>query len=322
MIGTLAGTESVAAEETREIPLAPWGIRAAAFCADVLPGIAITAAFGLTAMAVPFHGVWWWLCVSVCVAAVLATAVNRLVLPGASGQTIGRAVFGIAVVGDDGRPLSPVRVVVREFAHLLDSAPALLGWLWPLWDSRNRTFADMLSHSDSRVTSTGWNRPGVRRFSTAVVALSAALCLGAAALSYVAVGRHDRAVAAARSEISGTGPRVVEQVLTYHPDSLQADFDHAQSLVTDNYRAELSAEQEAVRRAGKLSTEYWVTNSAVVSADEAAATLLLFLQGKTGIGEDRRFITAPVRAMFVKSGRDWRLDGLTAVTEPLKASAR
>ena len=322
MIGALAETQSVAADGAQEIPLAPWGIRAAAFCADVLPGIAITMAFGLTAMTVPFHGAWWWLCVSVCAAAVLATAVNRLVLPGSAGQTIGRAVFGIAVLGDDGRPLSPVRVVMRELAHVLDSAPALLGWLWPLWDSRNRTFADMLSHSDSRARSTVWTRAGIRRLSTAVVALSAVLCLGAAALSYGVVGRHDRAVAAARSEIAAAGPGLVEQILTYHPGSLQADFDHAQSLVTDNYRAELSAEQEAVRKAGKLSTEYWVANSAVVSADEAAATLLLFLQGKTGIGDDRRFITAPVRAMFVKSGRDWRLDGLTAVTEPLKASTR
>ncbi len=320
MTEILVDEATLLAGDVEAEPLSPWRSRAAAYLADVVPGVALTTTFGLVALTVPFRGVWWWVCVSISVAAILATALNRLVIPAATGQSIGRAVFGIAVVGDDGRPLSSVRLVAREFAHLLDTAPALAGWIWPLWDSRNRTFADMLVGSESHLRAPIWPQAGIRRLSTALVCLSAALCAGGAAVSYLAVGRHDDAAIAAKAEIQVRGPEVVEQVLTYHPESIQQDFDRAQSLATDNYRAELSAEQAAVRKAGRLRAEYWVTNSAVVSADSAAATMLLFLQGETGIDKDRRLIAAPVRATFVKSGHDWRLDGLTAVTTPQKGS--
>lgn len=31
---------------------------------------------------------------------------------------------------------------VRKLAHLLDRFACYLGWLWPLWDEKNQTFAD------------------------------------------------------------------------------------------------------------------------------------------------------------------------------------
>jgi hypothetical protein len=31
---------------------------------------------------------------------------------------------------------------VRYIAHVLDSIPCYLGYLWPLWDAKRQTFAD------------------------------------------------------------------------------------------------------------------------------------------------------------------------------------
>jgi hypothetical protein len=34
--------------------------------------------------------------------------------------------------------------VGRYFVHIVDAIPCYLGYLWPLWDSENRTFTDMI----------------------------------------------------------------------------------------------------------------------------------------------------------------------------------
>ncbi len=31
---------------------------------------------------------------------------------------------------------------LRDLAHVLDSLPFYIGWLWPLWDTKRQTFAD------------------------------------------------------------------------------------------------------------------------------------------------------------------------------------
>ncbi len=71
-------------------------------------------------------------------------AVNRWLLPTLTGWSLGRALFGIAVRRRDGAPVGMLRLAVRDLAHLLDTAAVFTGWLWPLWDRRNRTFADLL----------------------------------------------------------------------------------------------------------------------------------------------------------------------------------
>jgi hypothetical protein len=46
-------------------------------------------------------------------------------------------------------PLGTGLSIGRQFVHILDSLPCLIGYLWPLWDKENRTFADMIL--DTRV---------------------------------------------------------------------------------------------------------------------------------------------------------------------------
>ncbi len=33
---------------------------------------------------------------------------------------------------------------VRAILHILDALPCLIGYLWPLWDSKRQTFADKI----------------------------------------------------------------------------------------------------------------------------------------------------------------------------------
>jgi len=137
------------------------------------------------------------------------------------------------------------------------------------------------------------------------------------------VRQHDRSVTDARAQISTQGPHMVEQMLSYHPETIQGDFDHARSLATDKYRAELSTQQRAAQKAGPVRNEYWVTNSSVLTATPNHATVLMFLQGERGAAPDQRYLTASVRVTFVKPGASgWRVDDLAIVTTPQTAEAK
>ena len=176
-----------AAQDLPEKALAPWGLRAAAFSVDVLPGLAVVATLALTSFTLPARGVWWWVCLSVLGAVVLLVLVNRLLLPTITGWSLGRALFGIAVVRRDGTHISPWWLLLRDLAHLLDTAALLIGWLWPLWDPERRTFADMLTRTEVlRVIP--HERPEKVRQWTAVALLTAAtLCLDGTAVGYEVV---------------------------------------------------------------------------------------------------------------------------------------
>ena len=213
---------------------------------------------------------------------------------------------------------------LRDLAHLLDTAALFIGWLWPLWDRRNRTFADLLLRTEvhrvgpaaARRSPTGGDGP--RRGGSAVRG-------GRSALSYLMVYRHERAVDAARAQIAEQGPRIVEQMLSYDADTLKDDFAHAQSLATDGYRPQLIAQQQAVQKAGVATTnEYWAVSSAVLSATPEQASMLMAMQGQRGTNpKDLKFITATVRVDFDKSGDgQWRVANLTVLKKPLMNQAR
>jgi uncharacterized RDD family membrane protein YckC len=114
--------------------LASWGRRVGGYLLDVVifgvPLGIIDAATGSKA-----------------VADILSLVVLLVVgyLNGAQGQTPGKRIVGIKVVRDaDGALLGAGLGIVREICHFLDSLACFIGWLWPLWDSKNQTFADKL----------------------------------------------------------------------------------------------------------------------------------------------------------------------------------
>lgn len=307
---------ATAVQESPRKVLAPWHIRAGALAVDVLPGVAVVATMALAGFTVPAGGVWWWLCIAVIGVVVLLMLVNRLLLPTVTGWSVGRALFGIAVARRDGEPIGPWGLLLRDLAHLLDTV-SVVGWLWPLWDSRRRTFADMLLRTEARRRESAEPAFDVRRWTAVVVLGAAGLCLAGAVLSYAAVFSRDRATDQTRAQLDTQGPKIVAQMLTYDPKSLHDDFNRALSLATDKYRKQLADQQDMVQKGNPVINEYWVTDHAIQSASPDRATMLMFMQGRRGAAPDERYISATVRVTFVKDGGGrWLVDDLTVLTKP------
>jgi Mce-associated membrane protein len=143
------------------------------------------------------------------------------------------------------------------------------------------------------------------------------------ALNYQVVYRQERAVDQARAQIADEGPRIVEQMLTYKPDTLKDDFARAQSLATDSYRSQLVSQQEAAQKAGPTANEYWAVSSAVTNVSADRATMLLAMQGQRGADPNSlRFITATVLVDFDKSSDGtWRVANLSVLKKPFMGQA-
>jgi Mce-associated membrane protein len=306
-----------AIEESMESSLAPWHLRAGAFAIDVLPLTAVVTTMLLVWRTLPERSVWSWVAISVLALASLLMLVNRLLLPAVTGWSLGRAFWGIAVVDYDGEKPGVWTLLLRDLAHLLDTASLLVGWLWPLWDSSRQTFADMLLRTEVQRVERDDRVHDVRRW-TAITALTAAgVCLAGAVMSYAVVYTQDRATDQTRAQIRTQGPKLVVQMLTYDPKSLDEDFKHALSLTSAKYRPEMAAQQDTVRKAQPVINEYWPTDYAIQSAGPDRATMLVFLHGRRGEGEEARYITAGVRVSFVKGADNrWLVDDLTVLAKP------
>ncbi len=158
------------------------------------------------------------------------------------------------------------RLLCRDLAHLLDTLSVFVGWLWPLWDPRRRTFADLLVRTEVRCVELDRRPADIGRKAAAVVSTAALLCIAGAASSVMAVCLPDRASDQTRDAISAQGPKIVTEMLTYDPKSLKQEFARAQSLTTVKYRPQLVKQQETVEKGHPVVNEYWVTDSAVLSA--------------------------------------------------------
>ena len=80
-----------------------------------------------------------------CYAGVLAVSLWQLYRQGTTGQTIGKRAAGIRVLKQSTlQPTGFGGAFVRALAHVVDSLPCGCGYLAPLWDSNNKTFADQL----------------------------------------------------------------------------------------------------------------------------------------------------------------------------------
>ncbi len=317
MTAVLDATPDAPADESMPAATpASWPARAGAFAVDVLLGVGVIATMALLALAAPWMGWLWWVFIGAAALVFVLMAVNRLLVPTITGWSLGRALFGIAGRKRDGSPAGLTRLVARDVAHLLDTVALFVGWLWPLWDRRRRTFADLLLRTE--VHNVERPQRDMRRLTAAVLVAATLLCAAGVGLSCLVVYRQDRAVDAARAQIAEQGPRIVEQMLSYNVDTLQQDFSHAQSLTTDSYRQQLLAQQQAVQKAGATTNEYWAVSSAVLSATPDHASMLMAMQGQRGTdAKDLKFITATVRVDFDKS-RDgqWRVANLTVLKKP------
>ena len=311
----------VVGESAAVVEPARWRDRAIALALDVFPGLAVMITMSMLALCFPFGSGWRWCATAIAALAFLAIEVNRILLPAERGSSLGRAFAGIELVRGDpdpGSQVGAVRLLLREVAHLLDTAPLMLGWIWPLRDRRGRTFADLLARTEASPARR--ERPSNVRFRAMLVSvIAASLCAAAAIGGYAGVYRRDHSSDRVRAQISVRGPRIVADMLSYDPTTLQDDFQRAQSLATEKYREQLVPQQDAIRNAKPVPNYYRVTDAAVLQAAPHRATMLLFLQGQRGIPGQERLISATVQVVFVESKGTWRVDDLSVVSKPLPA---
>ena len=79
---------------------------------------------------------------------VLVSRPIEYALNGATGQSPGKALTGLRVLGErTARPIGAGMGVVRGLLHILDSLPCYLGYLWPIWDEKRQTFSDKIVHT-------------------------------------------------------------------------------------------------------------------------------------------------------------------------------
>jgi Mce-associated membrane protein len=320
---SLATVDSRPAAAAPEPSLASWPVRAGAFAIDVLLGLGVIATLAVLAYTSPIYGWLWWVYAGVAIAVMVAMLVNRVVLPATTGWTLGRSVFGIRVTTVDG-DAGFVRLTLRDLAHLLDTVAVGLGWLWPLWDRRNLTFADLLARTEVHLVDVPEaDVRDVRRRAAVVMLAAALLCAAAAGLGYLGVYRQELAVQQARAQLADQGPRIVEQLLSYGVDSMDQDFAKALTLTTDNYRPQVLEQQQAIHKAGPNTNEYWAVSSAVLpESTKTEGTMLLALQGQRGTDpKNLKFLTATVRVDFHKIDGQWRVDNLTVLTKPQMSGA-
>jgi uncharacterized RDD family membrane protein YckC len=73
---------------------------------------------------------------------------NSCIRQGRTGYSIGKSALGIKLVGErTGQPIGAGLSFVRQLAHIVDSLPCNLGYLWPLWDRKRQTFADKIMNT-------------------------------------------------------------------------------------------------------------------------------------------------------------------------------
>ena len=132
--------------------LANWLQRVGAYLIDQLV-VLIPAVLGgvVLALVVYNNPTGPWILITVLVylliigVAVAATIYNRWVRQGRTGRSWGKQALDLTLLGMETRqPIGVGLAFLRDVAHVLDGLAWGLGYLWPLWDRRRQTFADML----------------------------------------------------------------------------------------------------------------------------------------------------------------------------------
>ena len=81
---------------------------------------------------------------AIMLAGMVWTIYNRWFVAGRTGQSLGKRVTRIKLVGEPtDAPIGPMNAFIRDLVHILDGM-AYVGYLWPLWDEKKQTFADKI----------------------------------------------------------------------------------------------------------------------------------------------------------------------------------
>jgi uncharacterized RDD family membrane protein YckC len=122
-------------------PLANWGERVLGALVDYVAPFFVGAIFVGLGHGLQIIGALIYL-------AGLAWAIYNAYLGGQTGQSYGKKMVGIRLISEQtGQPIGGGLGIGRYFLHILDGLVCDIGYLWPLWDRKNQTFADKLVHT-------------------------------------------------------------------------------------------------------------------------------------------------------------------------------
>jgi uncharacterized RDD family membrane protein YckC len=147
----------------------PWVTRVLAYLIDAIPAAILTgigyALFFILIDCVPYDeyfgtggytggsygdvclpgaGSWASLVIFVLIA-VAYSVWNFGYKQGTTGSSIGKGIMKFKVVGEaTGQPIGFGMSIVRQLAHVVDSAICGIGYLFPLWDPKRQTLADKI----------------------------------------------------------------------------------------------------------------------------------------------------------------------------------
>jgi uncharacterized RDD family membrane protein YckC len=123
-------------------PYAAWISRVGATLLDAIIVFVPLVVLAIIGAAIG-HGVGAAILILAYIGAFVFSLWNQVFRQGTTGQTLGKQVVGIKLIREqDGQPVGAGMAFVRGIAHFLDSIPCYVGFLWPLWDAKNQTFAD------------------------------------------------------------------------------------------------------------------------------------------------------------------------------------
>jgi len=69
---------------------------------------------------------------------------NQCLRQGRTGATLGKSMLAIRVVHADMQPIGGGLSFLRYLLNIVNGLPCYLGYLWPIWDAKNQTFADKI----------------------------------------------------------------------------------------------------------------------------------------------------------------------------------
>jgi uncharacterized RDD family membrane protein YckC len=115
---------------------------------EMTMAVSLAESYGWAAYDTPESELLLWLALGLVwfgVSALLLPILYYTLTEGACGQTFGKAIFGIAVVADDGRPISYGRAFARLITLPYALVPVGIGLLWAALPPAKRAWHDYIS---------------------------------------------------------------------------------------------------------------------------------------------------------------------------------
>jgi len=183
-----------------------------------------------------------------------------------------------------------------------------------------------VNHTLERVTDTnddtGPAEPARRwRSSRALIVLATITLVlaGYSAIMHFAIGAQDRSLEQVRSGAAEEIGKLTAAVLSYSPDTVEADVATSKSHLTGDFLTEFSdlGASDIVPRAKQdaIGAQWDVTGTSLVTAEADTATVLVFLHGTVtrGATPQPEELSSSVRVRAERTGQSWSISDL----EPL-----